>query len=409
MRKELKIILPIFLLSILLFLVLYSIKQDGGNYKTVSPFSKNSNIFSFFSNSREKPKKIIYGYLPYWNISTINYLQLDKITDIAYFGLYLNGNGTFKEMVEGEDGSIIKEPGYLNWKTSEDVNKLINDCKNKGIRFSLTIIAHADEENDAFLNCRECWDTLLSNLKLELDEKGIRDVNLNFEHAEGTDEGIDQRFSEFTKFLNDELDKTYGNSYLVVSAFGDSATQERVSSDLDNLGRNADGIFIMAYDYHRPLSDTVGPVSPIEGPGGDVTETINDFLTKIPPSKIILGLPYYGYNWLVEDDGQYSKRVEGSNENGFSQAQSYESVMNTIIETKSQIKWNEEGKSPYFTYISPETSQLRTAYYENSQSLKAKYDLINSNNLGGVGIWALGYDGGYTELWDALYDSFIKN
>lgn len=388
--------------------VLSIVRNTKGEYKMVSPFSTKSNVFSFFSKTHEKPKKIIYGYLPYWSIEKIKYLQLDKLTDIAYFGLYLNKDGTFAETTIGADGSTIYEPGFKNWKNNKDLEKLIEKCKTNGVRFSLTVVAHLDEENDAFLNCRDCWDVLLANLKNELDEKGIRDVNLNFEHAEGTEDGISTKFSEFTKFLNDELDKIYGNSYLVVSAFGDSATQDRVSSDLDNLGRAADGIFIMAYDYHRPMSDNVGPVSPIKGSGGNVTETINDFLTKVPPSKLILGVPYYGYNWLVEDGSEYAKRVEGSDNNGFSEAQSYDSVMETILEIEPEIKWNEEGKAPYFTYVSPETNHLRTAYYENARSLKAKYDLINSNNLGGVGIWALGYDGGYDELWNALYESFIK-
>ncbi|MBW6441989.1 hypothetical protein K0B04_03770, partial [Patescibacteria group bacterium] len=297
---------------------------------------------------------------------------------------------------------------YYHWKNSLILENLIIDCKKENVRFALTIIAHIDDKNDEFLNCRECWDTLLRNIKTELEEKDIRDVNLNFEHAEGTDEGIDQRFSELTKYLNEELDRAYGSSYLVVSAFGDSATQSRVSSDLENLSRNADGIFIMAYDYHRPVSDTIGPVSPIEGPGIDVTQTIEEFLTKTPPNKIILGVPYYGYNWLVEDSSEYAKRVEGSDENGFSRAQTYEDVMTTILEVSPEIKWNEEGKSPYLTYRSPETNHLRTAYYENAESLGYKYELVNNYDLGGVGIWALGYDGGYTELWDLLYESFVR-
>ena len=410
MKTKIRFVISIFIFSGLLFAASIAVKNidisiDG---KAIKPFSEKASVLSSFSKISEKPKKIVYGYLPYWTIEKIEYLQLDKLTDIAYFGLYIDENGNFETNTEGEDGSTIIEPAYNNWKNSEDLQTLIKNCKESGVRFALTIIAHQDETNDKFLNCRECWDNLVKNIKTELDEKGIRDVNLNFEHAEGTDEGIDRKFSELTKYLNEELDKVYGNTYLVVSAFGDSATQSRVSSDLENLSRAADGIFIMAYDYHQPASEEVGPVSPIEGPGIDVKETINDFLTKTPPNKIILGVPYYGYNWLVVDESPYSKRVEGSDENGFSESQSYEHVLSTILEVNPVLKWNEEGKSPYFSYISPTTDHLRTVYYENAKSLKYKYDLVNEYNLGGVGIWALGYDGGYTELWNLLYESFVK-
>jgi len=407
-KKELKISLAIFALGVFLFCAILSMKNTN-NGGVISPFASNSSVFSLFLKKHDKPRKIIYGYLPWWSIENIKYLQLDKLTHIAYFGLYLEKDGTFTETTTGEDGSAIYEPGLRSWKSSKELKSLINKCNQEGVRVSLTVISHIDETNDAFLNCRECWDNLLVNLKKELDDKGIKDVNLNFEHAEGTKDGISEKFAEFTKFLNEELDKTYGDSFLVVSAFGDSATQSRVSSDLDNLGRYADGIFIMAYDYHRPESETIGPVSPMEGNGeNNVTKTVKDFLAKVPPNKIILGVPYYGYNWLVESTDKYAVRVPGSDENGFSQSQSYESVMETIIEVESELKWDDEGKAPYFTYISPETGQLRTAYFENAESLKYKYDLINNENLGGVGIWALGYDGGYSELWNLLYTEFIK-
>ncbi|HOD01330.1 MAG TPA: glycosyl hydrolase family 18 protein [bacterium] len=411
MSKKIKIIIGIFAFALALFTGLWVVgkkEPNERNLKVFSPFSDKSSIFSFFSKEKEHPKKIIYGYLPYWNLNKIKYLQLDKITDIAYFGLYLDGDGNFITTINGEDGSSVVEPGYDNWKNNEDLKNLIKECKEKNVRFALTVIAHSDEENNEFLNCRECWDTLIRNLKIELDEKRIKDVNLNFEHAEGVDEDIAKKFSEFVEYLNSKMDETYGNTYLVVSAFGDSATQKRVSSDLENLGRAADGVFIMAYDYHQPTSEEVGPISPIEGPGSDVKETIKDFLSKVPPNKIILGIPYYGYNWLVEDDSQYAKRVSGSDENGFSEAQSYEDVLETIIKIAPELKWNNEGKSPYFTYVSPKTNALRTVYYENTESLRYKYDLIKEHELGGVGIWALGYDGGYTDLWDLLYEYFVK-
>lgn len=409
MKKELKITIIILAIGAFLFCAGMLLRRSYTNAKIISPFSSTSSIFSFLKKTHEKPKKIIYGYLPWWSIEKIKYLQLDKLTHLAYFGLYLEKDGTFTKTTEGEDGSTIKETGLDKWENSKELTNLIYKCKQADVRVAVTVISHIDADNDAFLNCRECWNTLLDNLKREMDAKGIKDVNLNFEHAEGTVDEISAKFAEFVKFLNEELDKTYGDSFVVVSAFADSATQARVSSDLDNLGRYADGIFIMAYDYHRPESETVGPVSPVAGGGGsDVTSTINDFLTKVPPSKIILGLPYYGYNWLVEDEGEYAKRIPGSEENGFSQSQTYESVMDTILEVDPDIKWNEEGKVPYFTYVSPETVELRTVYYENEESLKAKYDLVKKYDLGGVGIWALGYDGGYKELWDLLYKEFIK-
>jgi hypothetical protein len=40
--------------------------------------------------------------------------------------------------------------------------------------------------------------------------------------------------------------------------------------------------------------------------------------------------------------------------------------------------------------------------------LSHKYQFAIDNQLSGVGLWALGYDEGYNELWGALSDKFIS-
>ena len=404
MKMEIRVIVIVLVIASILGAAVGVIRLRTSEEKFVLPFSRSMNVFSLVGR-HEKPKKLIYGYLPYWSIIDADYLQLDKLTDIAYFGLYIEEDGNIRKTTTDEDGYTITEPGYNNWKSNKDLDNLISWSKRYGIRFSLTIIAHEDDTNTKFLNCRECWDTLLVNVIDELNSKNITDLNLNFEYAEHTSEEDSKKFAELTRYFNEELDKVYGDSFLVVSAFADSTEGGRISSDVADLAKYSDGIFIMGYDYSRPTSDNAGPVAPIKW----VDDVIKDFLSYAPPSKIILGVPYYGYNWVVEDGSEkYAKRVEGTDEIGFSTSQSYDSVMETIKEVNPTILVDEESNVPYFFYTSPETESLREVFYENAQSLRAKYDLVNNNNLAGVGIWALGYDGGRTELWDLLYESFIR-
>ena len=403
MRSELKLDLLITAFAILLGVFSYFVKNLEPGDNIISPVSKTASIFSFFGRN-EKPKKIIYGYLPWWSLEKIEYLQLDKLTDIAYFGLHINSDGSFQEYLD--DGT--PEPGYQRWQENKDLKKLIKQTKKHGVRFSLTIISHYDDTSDEFLGCQSCWITLAQNIKSEMKRNGAEHVNLNFEYAGETDIEQARQYSEFAKFLNGWLDAEYGDSYLVTSAFADSVYKPRVSSDLNNLGKAVDGIFIMAYDFHRPTSDYAGPVAPINQPGFDIKEMLGDYLANVPPEKIILGVPYYGYNWVVEDATPRSKRIEGAEEIGFSQSQTYAGVMETILEVNPYVNWDEEARVPYFTYVSPETGSIRQAYYENERSLTEKYDLVLENDLAGVGIWALGYDDGYKELWGALYDSFVR-
>jgi len=392
------------LLSGVVFGLNHHLNQKGTNLKVLSPVSHSFSILSF-NSKREPPKKIIYGYLPYWTINKAKYLQYDKLTHIAYFGLHIDEKGNF---LKYQDGETV--PGYNNWYNNKDLPVIIQNAKNYNVQFALTVISHVDNVSDKFLDCRECWNTLANNIIQELIKKDIKDVNLNFEYAQLTPKNKAKQYTEFVDFLNKRLEAVLGESTLTVSTFADSVVKDRVT-EIEGLGKVADLIFIMGYDFHRPTSDTSGPVAPIGGKGVhaeyDLQTMLQDYLTVVPPNKIVLGVPYYGYNWVVEKDEEYAKRVNGQDDRGYSQSQTYESIMETVITIKPDIKWDDLAKSPYFTYISPDTGSIRSVYYDDVDSLRAKYDLVNKLDLAGAGIWALGYDGGYEELWRLLKEEFI--
>jgi spore germination protein len=356
----------------------------------------------------KRPKKIVYGYLPYWTLNKKDFIQYNRLTDIAFFGLHIDSDGTFRTV--NEEGQTL--PGYAAWRENEQLDAVIKESKRNGVRVALTVISHNDPISDEFLNCRSCWDTLLVNIKKQLDHRKIRDVNFNFEYVEYTEENQAELYAEFIELMNTELDKAYGESFVVVPTFADSLLNPRVTSNIETLAKVSDGLFIMAYDFHRPNSDNAGPVAPIDGKGihaeYDIRTMLEDYLAVAPPNKITMGVPYYGYNWVVEDSTEYAKRIEGNDDIGFSQSQTYEDVMETVLEVNPYISWDELGQTPFFTYVSPETGQTREVYYEDKDSLEVKYDLINENRLAGVGIWAIGYDGGYMELWNLLYEKFVR-
>lgn len=388
----------IFVTLILGVLFLF-VEDRSRGYKVASPFKQQSHLFAILETNKER-KNVVYGYLPWWSVDDIDYLQLDKLTDIAYFGVYLNSDGSFKKVIDGG----INEPGYSRWVNSPKLKEFIQKAKKYNVNVSLTLVAHEDDVMDRFLECRECWRTVSKNLKAEMDKQGVTGLNLNFEYGGQTATLKADQYVEFVDFINKEMDKYYGNSFVVTSAFADSYKGYRVSSNIEGLAKVSDGIFIMGYDFHRPQSANAGPVAPRDG----IEETVNQFLQYSPPEKIILGLPYYGYNWVVESADNRSNRLEGNDSIGYSQTQIYASIVNMIAELKPQVSWDSRGQTPYFSYISPETGSTRQIHYENKESLRIKYIMSKEKNLQGVGIWALGYDGGYTELWDLLAEEFWK-
>jgi spore germination protein len=387
--------------------------QEIETLSTLTPITKSKSIFAYFLHNKPTPKKIIFGYLPYWSVSKIKFLQTDKLTDIAYFGLRLNADGTFFSKTDKNE----PDPGYDYWHNDKDLADYIKYAQKNGVRVSLTVISHDDEISDKFLDCESCWVTLFESLKNEMKIHNVSDVNMNFEYVDFQDKEKRDKYTKLIQYLNTELDKTYGSSYFTVATFADSFVQERVT-DVESLGKIADGLFIMAYDFHNVNSDNAGPGAPLSGKGDkwsyDLTTMTADYLRVVPPNKILLGIPYYGINYVVENTNAYAKRIPnddddlGEDEKNKSQTQAYSDVMNTISELNPHIYWDDSAKTPYFTYKSPETGALRQVFYEDEKSIAAKFDLVDKNGLGGIGIWALGYDGGYQELWGLIADKFFK-
>ena len=71
--------------------------------------------------------------------------------------------------------------------------------------------------------------------------------------------------------------------------------------DIAGLAPSVDAFFVMAYDmndFSRP-----SPTSPLTGPGFTVTQTLRQYGALVPGAKVILGLPYYGYEWPTAGPG----------------------------------------------------------------------------------------------------------
>ncbi|MBD3366232.1 hypothetical protein GF360_02690 [candidate division WWE3 bacterium] len=408
----------------------------------ISPLGKSSILQTLGTQDTRKNDYTIYGYLPYWTIEETDNFRLENLTDVAYFGLYIEPDGSFLKTQEGEEGPV-PNPGYNAWHNNEKLASFIRRAKRQNVDVALTIISHVDSKSTEFLNCEKCWETFYDNLKDELAVHKIDDVNLNFEYYETVDKETALKYTEFTKFVKRELNKDYDSPEVVVTTFADSLINDRVSH-VPSLAKEADKLFIMAYDFHIMSADKAAPVSPMGGSGlhagYDIKTMIKDYLSYAPPQKLILGVPYYGFNWakgeevvvegsddnlegevdggsLEEDSVEKSaekKQVEIIRD---SLTQTYANIMELVEEENPEILWDEPGQVPYFVYVDSgneetEASQEgvgakeRTVYFENEKSLQVKYRIAKEFDLAGVGIWALGYDADRAELWELLEREF---
>ena len=66
--------------------------------------------------------------------------------------------------------------------------------------------------------------------------------------------------------------------------------------------------------------------------------------------------------------------------------------------------WDSNAKSPYFKYV--ENGAHHEVWFESPHSLKAKLNLVNTYDIGGIAIWKLGYED--NQYWKAIADAFRK-
>src|SRR5207249_131433 len=118
------------------------------------------------------------------------------------------------------------------------------------------------------------------------------------------------------------------------------------------------------------------------------TLSVSEYLSKAPASKIILGVPYYGYKWSTSGNGPNST-INPSQPGA--QADTYANIVDELACRPQYLTsgWDNAAQSPYIAWYSPASNDpcdgnhgsWRELYYDNASSLGLKYDLVNQNNL----------------------------
>ena len=321
-----------------------------------------------------EPLLEVFGYHPYWMGTAWENYRFNLLTTIAYFGVELN-----------KDGSISDKYG---WPASS----LINTAHQNGVRVVLVAILFDASKLEALLSDSTHRQTAIANLLYEVTEAGADGVNIDFEGVPGSQkENLVTFMEELTQTFHEE-----NTQFQVTIAM--PAVDWRDAFDYKALAEACDGLMIMGYDYHYSGSSVAGPVAPLKGWGTfNVQWTVDDYISKTGDQrdKLILGCPYYGYQWPTVSG------EKGTPTTATASAKIYSSAK-TLAATHGR-RWDEESLTPWYRF---ENNGWTQGWYEDSLSLSYKYDLIQAENLMGVGIWALGYDGSETELWGALSENF---
>ena len=351
-------------------------------------------------------RKEIFGFLPYWELDSSLVLDYAKLSTIAFFGVGASAAGNLEKTKDGK-----ATVGWAGW-TSSRMTTVINDAHRNNTRVVLTVQSFGWSDagltkQKSLLGSATARQNLAKNIATAIRDRGADGVNLDFEPLAS---GYGDQFVDLVKRVRKELDAVQKGYQLTFDTLGYIGNYPIEAATAPGA---ADAIFIMGYDYRNGSASKVGSIAPLGGPTYDIADTIRAYTARVPASKLILGVPYYGRAWSTDSD-KFGANNISSTKNGASSTVIYTSALPVLAEhgrrydSVEGVAWT-AYKRENCTAAHGCVKPWRQLYVDDAQALKAKYDLVNAYGLRGAGIWALGYDGSRPELWNAIRDKFITD
>ncbi len=224
---------------------------------------------------------------------------------------------------------------------------------------------------------------ILSNMRAK-NYQGL-DVDFEFIGVEGA-----QAYAAFVARLREVLSPL---GYEVVVALAPKTNAAQRGSlyeghDYAMLGAAADGVLLMTYEWGY----TYGPplaVAPIPS----VRAVLDYAVTVIPPEKIFMGIPTYGYNWPLPYERGVTRADSLSNTQAVNLARQY----------GAEIQYDGIAEAPFFVYTD-EGGVAHEVWFEDARSIAAKLALIREYGFRGAGYWNLNRS--FQQNWSLLNSEF---
>ena len=322
------------------------------------------------------PTREVFGYHPYWMGTAWQNYNYNLLSTIAYFSAEATATGDLNNL--------------HGWP----VTGLINTAHANGVDVVLCVTLFSNSDLVTLLSNATYRQNLINNLLTQVQAGNADGVNVDFESFPASQK---QNMVQFITDLTNTFHTEIPGSQVTLAT---PAVDWNDGWDYNALATISDGLFIMGYDYYYSGSSSTGPNAPLTGGGYTVSWTVNDYLNKTnnQADKLIIGCPYFGFEWPATSSSAGASTTDTGSAKFYAEMEG-----NALSYGKL---WHESSQTPWYRYQNPNWIQ---GWYDDSLSLSLKYDFAINNDLLGVGVWAMGYDGSNPELWDLLSAKFGAN
>ncbi|MDF2714124.1 MAG: putative glycosyl hydrolase [Paenibacillus sp.] len=245
----------------------------------------------------------------------------------------------------------------------------------------------SSEKARAIFDNPEAKQALIDNVVTTMRTKGFYALNIDFEHLFPEDK------EKYNAFLREITARVHTDGKLVSTALAPktSATQAGrwyEAHDYKAHGEIVDFVIIMTYEWGWSGGPPMA-VAPIP----QVRSVLDFAVSVIPPNKILMGAPLYGYNWTLP-------YVKGGK---FAPTLSPKAAVNLARDVGAYIRYDATAQAPYFNYYDNDGKE-HVVWFEDARSMQAKFDLIKEYGLRGISYWVLGQS--FPQNWVLLEANF---
>jgi spore germination protein YaaH len=235
----------------------------------------------------------------------------------------------------------------------------------------------------ALLHSPEAQGRLVSYMAYQAAKENLVGYQLDLENIDPADQSL------FTAFVKNAAGRMHQDGRLLSVALVPKFSDQFPRPDLPDhptlgewaaaydyraLGELADFLTLMTYD-HFNRSTGAGPVAGYEW----VKKALDYAEARIPPEKLLLGIPLYGREWREYGEGTSSRSLNA------------QEVRELRVSWKTKPQWDDRWRSPWFQYQRGRVT--RTVWFENSRSWLEKLNLVRGEHLRGFAAWRLGFEG----------------
>ncbi|MFC1633003.1 glycosyl hydrolase family 18 protein [Patescibacteria group bacterium] len=261
--------------------------------------------------------------------------------------------------------------GSLSAKGGARDQSLISSAHAKNIKVIPSITNnYSQSKAQTLLNSTDNRQRAISAIIGEVTKYNYDGIDMDFENVRPQDKEV---YSSFIEELARELHSRKKSLHVTVQP----KINENYSwsgpggMDYARLGKAADRIRIMTYDFSR-LNTTPGPIAPLSW----MHSVIQYAKSQIASHKILIGIPFYGYDWgLGSADNKSSGLV-------------WDGVLNTKRQYSVTEHWDAKSGEPWYEYQGSAGKNI--AYYQDHRSVDLKVELAYNERVGGISIWRLG-------------------